>query len=168
MSHGSSVKTKLGFRFKKWILWLKKDQSFEQCSLWGPEIHGNENLNNQYQDYPNGVGQVIIDPAKTNETVVQWREFTRKLSKYETPQLQQIPFYSSNNFGLPDINNQANTNNTKLSFFDTKQNVPRLLKSVKSYTRTTQLIGVINRSKRLWKENYTTRVYWSTRCRITR
>ncbi|KAF0275136.1 Metallothionein expression activator [Hanseniaspora uvarum DSM 2768] len=145
VSHGSSVKKQsLGLGLKMNSLTEERSRALNNALHEGPEFHGNENLNNQYQDYPNGVGSGYNRSAKTNETVVN--SGTRKLSKYETPQLQQIPFFAnSNNFGLPDINNQANTNNTENSPSLIQNKMFQIVK-ISSPTQEQPLIGVINRS----------------------
>lgn len=71
---------------------------------------------------------------------------TRKLSKYETPKLQQIPFFAnSNNFGPSNTKYASNADYSERSPTTIQNKMFQIVK-INSPTQEQPLIGVINRS----------------------
>ncbi|KAL6931385.1 hypothetical protein ACO0R3_002848 [Hanseniaspora guilliermondii] len=144
VSSGSSVKKQsLGLGLKVNSLAEERFKALNNAIHEEPiENHHEEGLS-KHQGY-SAAGPGYVRPSNIDDHF--GTTSTRKLSKYETPKLQQIPFFAnSNNFGPANTIDASKVESLDKSPTSIQNKMFQIVK-INSPTQEQPLIGVINRS----------------------
>ncbi|CAI8502401.1 unnamed protein product [Hanseniaspora opuntiae] len=143
ISSGSSVKKQsLGLGLKVNTLAEERFRALNNA-IHEESIEQNEEGSSKHQDF-SAAASCYVRPSNIGDHV--GTTGTRKLSKYETPKLQQIPFFAnSSNFGPANANDASNAENLEKSPTTIQNKMFQIVK-INSPTQEQPLIGVINRS----------------------